>query len=83
MASHVKEGDIEEVWFWDTAWTPDMLPFDLTITTFGFDIRANNKFDVVVRVFVPKWWSNDQRNDLAHTYMALLQLKAENNHGVA
>lgn len=76
VVKHTKEGDIEELWFFDPQ--PINMPVDLTITQWGFDLRGKNCAGaVLLRVFTPKWWSADQKNDLAQTYATLIELRAQ------
>ncbi len=72
-----REGDIEEVWFFDVFHS--CLPVSIVITQWGFDINAPRHHGgaVLVRVFVPRWWSAEQKNDLAQTYADIVELKAQ------
>lgn len=82
MITHVKEGDIEEVWFVDNFWLSGLLPLKVVVAMWGFDLRSKAKNnDVVVRVFVPQWWSTEQKEDLAETYISIIELKAGAPHG--
>ncbi len=75
-AVHHREGDVETVWFVDPI--PAHLPVNIVITTFGFDIRGGDRTcEVVVRGFVPKWWSILRKEELAQTYANIVELKAQ------
>lgn len=74
---HVKEGDIEEVWFLDIS--PG--PVHIVITSYGFDLRDNFTRDVILRVFVPKWWPSERRSELAQTYASIVELRAGVSNG--
>lgn len=76
VVKHTKEGDIEELWFFDPQ--PINMPVELTLTTYGFDVRGQNCAGaVLLRVFTPRWWDAKRKADLAHTYATLVELRAQ------
>lgn len=76
-AVHHREGDIEEVWFFDVFHS--CLPVSIILTRWGFDLRAAHHHGgaVIVRVDVPVWWPLERKNELAQTYANIVELKAQ------